>query len=428
MRIFRQHAQGDWSAPVAAIAAALHRPPAIPAVLTLAAADLAGYRLADAETRLRQAMRDHPHDPELPAVHAALAQYLLLTERWAEAWPEWAISQPRQVWPTPVWDGCAMAGETLLLHASNSEDVLLFGRYVPAAARRSEARVVLSVPPELQRLMAGWPDVTVATAEQPSHHRHLPFALLPVLFRARTNNIPETELCPPPPLPVIEAWSRGVTRLRGLRVGVAFNDAALLNAIGRIPGVNLVALREGLPRTDPTVVVRDWVAGFNDLAAAAGLITHLDLIITGDNIIAHLAGALGPGVAAQPGATEVALDSWPRRQFLVPNVTAISVNAAAAIATALGRADRRDSGERIFSYANECHRRRDYRAAATGFRQVLALDPGHAGALGNLAITMLSLGRPGNRGPSRRGRDPRGARLSPAPRASRPGTARVRPI
>jgi len=71
-----------------------------------------------------------------------------------------------------------MAGETLLLHADDSTEVLLFGRYVAAAAQRSQARVVLSVPPDLQRLMVGWTGVSVATAERPSHHRHCPFALL----------------------------------------------------------------------------------------------------------------------------------------------------------------------------------------------------------------------------------------------------------
>ncbi len=72
------------------------------------------------------------------------------------------------------------------------------------------------------------------------------------------------------------------------------------------------------------------------------------------------------------------------------------------VSAALGDRDRHGGGgfatdtpeDRMFDYANECHRRKDYRAAATSFRQTLALNPNHAGALGNLSITMLMLGRP----------------------------------
>ena len=93
-----------------------------------------------------------------------------------------------------------MAGETLLLHADNASDVLLYGRYAAAAALRSGARIVLSVPPNLQRLLVGWNDAAVATANRPSHHRHCPFTALPGLFRARLNSVPDTGLCPAPPL------------------------------------------------------------------------------------------------------------------------------------------------------------------------------------------------------------------------------------
>ncbi len=167
MRIFRQATQGDWTAPITAIAAALQ-------ALPIARADAVTTR-------------------------AAVAERLLLAGRWAEAWPEWDLCQRTPDWPTPRWDGSAMVGETLLLHADNSKDVLLYGRHVAAAAQRSRARLVLSVPPNLQRLMVGWKDVAVATAERPSHHRHCPFAALPVLFRARLDTVPDTDLCPSPP-------------------------------------------------------------------------------------------------------------------------------------------------------------------------------------------------------------------------------------
>ena len=393
MRIFRQMTQFDWTAPVAAIAAALHEPPSVPAVLALTDADLAAGRLDEAEARLRQTLLDRADDSDIATVHAALARTLLLAGRWADAWPEWTAGHPTPEWPTPRWDGSAMSGETLLLHADTAEAVLLFGRYVAEAARRSRARVVLSVPTELQRLMVGWTGVAVATTPRTSHHVHCLFADLPVLFRARPNTVPDTELCPPAPMPLMESWVARLARLRGLRVGVAFDDLALLTTIEAIPGVNLVALRKGDPAR--SVLMHDWSEGFDDLAAVAGLIVHLDLVIAGDNVIAHLAAALGRPVwlitPAQP--------RWPwtpgrEDNEWYPTVRQFPPHATAKIAAALAALTTDTPEDQIFEYANDCYRRKDYRAAAASFRQTRALNPNHAGALGNLSITMLMLGRP----------------------------------
>lgn len=385
MRIFRQMAQGDWSAPIAAIAAALHQTPGIRATVAP----------ADTKTRPRQALLDRANEPDHTLDHAALAHRLLLAGRYAEAWPEWDLSHRESGWQTPRWDGSPMDGETLLLHADNAVDVLLFGRYVTAAALRSRARVVLSVPANLQRLMVGWSGVAVSTVARPSHHRHCPFARLPVLFHARPDTIPDIDLCPPPSPPLIESWSPRITRLRGPRVGVAFDDPSLLMAIGRIDGVNLVGLRKDTRVPDPAVVVHDWCAGFDDMATVAGLIVHLDLVIAGDDEIAHLAAALGrPVWLVSPVAPH-----WPwlpgrEDNPWYPTLRQFPYGSGAAIAAALAALATDTPEDEIFTHANDCHRRKDYRAAATSFRQTLALRPDHAGALGNLAITMLILGRP----------------------------------
>jgi Flp pilus assembly protein TadD len=283
-----------------------------------------------------------------------------------------------------------MAGETLLLHADTVEDVLLFGRYVGAAVARSKARVVLSVPSDMRRLMIGWMDAAVVTAARPSHDRHCPFALLPALFRARPNNVPDIDLCPWPSRPVIESWSPNVTRLRGLRVGVAFDDPLSRNAIAQVDGANLVALT-----SSPWAVERvlDWSAGFDDMAAVAGLIVNLDLVIAGDNAIAHLAGALGRPVWLISPVTP----RWPWIPGREDNPwypTLRQFPSVSAVATELRQMATDTPENQMFEYGNDRHRARDYRAAATGFRQTLALKPDHAGALGNLAITMLMLGRP----------------------------------
>ena len=220
-----------------------------------------------------------------------------------------------------------------------------------------------------------------------------------MVFRARLNTVPDTGLCPSPPLPVIESWSPRVGRLRGLRVGVAFENPALLTAIGKVEAVNLVALRPDIQTPGPDVMVHDWSVGFDDLTTVAGLIVHLDLVIAGDNEVAHLAAALGrpvwlvrPCIPRWPWMPDREDNPW------YPTLRQFPPNAGTAIATALAAISPDAPEDAMFSYANDCYRRENYRAAATGFRQTLALRPDHAGALGNLAITMLILGRPENPG------------------------------
>ena len=384
MRIFRQTSPGDWTAPMAALATALHQPPAARHLLVRARASLAAGRAAQAEDDARRAIAAEPDNPE---AHETLGLCLLLGNRWNAAWPEWSWRH-RQT--APHWNGEAMENQTLLLHADNVEDVMLYGRYVPEAARRSRARIVLAVPPELQRLMAGSPHAAIATTARPAHHQHCKLALLPSLFRARPGTVPDQDLCPQPPLPVIESWSPKVTRLRGLRVGVAFDDPGLLTALTRLPGVDIIRL--GQATADG---VHDWTAGFDDLTAVAGLLAHLDLIVADGNAIAHLAAALGRPVW-------VFLSAAPRWPWLpgrednvwYPTVRQIPCGTEMSILAELAAMTEGAPEDGTFAFANDRYRRADYRAAATGFRQTLAIQPHHAGALGNLSITMLILGRP----------------------------------
>ena len=357
MRIFRQTQDGDWTAPIAAIAAALRTP--WPTTAS-----------APGEGALRSLIADRPDEP---ALRAALADRLLMAGDWAEGW----LWHRRAYTDTDaLWDGTAMEGGTLLLHTDDPAEVLLYGRYIAAAVEWSRARVVLSVPAPLHRLMAGWRGAAISTVPRPAHRRRFPFALLPVLFRARENTIPDIELCPMPPLPVIEAFSPQMTWLRGTRVGVAFDDPVSRARLAEVPGVHLV----------------DLTVAFADLAVAAGVIVHLDLVIAGPGIVAHLAGALGrPVWLIQP-----AVPSWPWLPDRADNpwYPTLRQIAAADVAAALTDFAAGPPEERTFAYANDCHRRTDYRAAATGFRQTLAIRPEHPGALGNLAMTALILGRP----------------------------------
>ena len=236
----------------------------------------------------------------------------------------------------------------------------------------------------MRRLAAAWPDTTLGTEAD----RACAFKSLPELFDTRPDMISS-----PPPLAAIGAWAGRAVRLRGLRVGVAFDHPALLTALGKIAGVNFVALPGFKPVADPEVPVHDWSGEIIDLADAAGLITHLDLIITEGNVTAHLAASLGrpvwllpPDPPRFPWSREQEDNAWypTLRQFISSDT----------IAPALALMATDTPEDQTFAYGNACYRRKDYRAAATGYHQTLALKPDHPGALANLTVTMLVLGKP----------------------------------
>ena len=108
----------------------------------------------------------------------------------------------------PIWDGSPMGGGRLLIHGDQSADVLLYRRYLPLAAKRSGAEIIVSVPAEMRRLAAAWPDTTLGTEAD----RACAFTSLPGLFDTRPDMISS-----PPPLAVIGVWAGRAVRLRGLR-------------------------------------------------------------------------------------------------------------------------------------------------------------------------------------------------------------------
>ena len=384
MRIFRQTTAGDWTAPIAAMAEALKNPPMARHLLTYARASLAAGDTTRAENDARQAIATEPDNPE---AHETRGLALFAAGHWSDAWPEitWRLARSG-----PVWNGEAMDRQTLLLQADTVEDVMLHGRFVAEAARRSGARVVLSVPPDAQRLMSGMHGVSIATSANPPHHRRCPLALLPALFRVRPRDIPDTGLCPHAPPPVVEAWSRKVAHLQRPRVGVAFDDPGLHAALAQIDGIDLVPLSHDIPANENT-----WRAAIDDLTEMAGLLPHLDLVVATGNRVAHLAAALErPVWLLRPNAR-----AWPwlpggEDNPWYPTVRQFAEGTEMSLVAELSAMAATTPAEAMFAFANDRYRQKDYAAAAMGFRQTLALQSQHPGALGNLAMTLLILGRP----------------------------------
>jgi tetratricopeptide (TPR) repeat protein len=276
---------------------------------------------------LRRAIRLRP---SYAAAHLNLGMSLLqqgaLVEGWREYdwWRRLAPVPPGwQGAPETRWNGQDLRRKTLLIRGEQGlGDVLQFSRYATLFARIG-ARVILEVPPPLTRLLASVPGVaqTCAMGEAPPpHDYHLQMMSAPTIFSTGLDTIPDA-------IPYISAdpervrfWGERLSGLAGRKVGLVWggnprvNDPAANLVDGRrsialarlaplldLPGISFVSLQKGGPaaqRADlpPESRPFDVMDEIEDFADTAALCTHLDLVITVDTSVAHLAGALGKPV------------------------------------------------------------------------------------------------------------------------------------
>ena len=233
-----------------------------------------------------------------------------------------ALRIPQRDFRVPRWDGKeSLAGKTVLVHAEQGlGDTIQFARYV-ALLRERGAAVVFEVMPSLKALMASLPGTARVIARDeapPPADFHCPLLSLPLAFETELATIPSST----PYLAPLQArtafWKERLQGLRGLRVGIAWQGNAqverLMWARGRsmplmalaplagIADVALVSLQKGpgaeqllnVPFRDRIVDLgHGFDAGPDAFLDSAAVMANLDLVISTDTSIAHLAGALG---------------------------------------------------------------------------------------------------------------------------------------
>jgi tetratricopeptide (TPR) repeat protein len=212
--------------------------------------------------------------------------------------------------PGRAWTGQTLRGRTLLVAAEQGlGDTLQFVRYLPALADAG-GRVMLRVPPALVRLLAGLPGLAAVLADTdplPPYDFHVALLSLPDrLGLATPCPVPFPYLSAAPAS--IEAWRGRVDALPGRRVGLVWAGnpdfmadhrrslpPAALAPLGAVPGISFVSLQKNAVALPPFGLA-DWSAELSDMAQTAGLVACLDLVISVDTAVAHLAGALGKPV------------------------------------------------------------------------------------------------------------------------------------
>ncbi len=260
--------------------------------------------------------------PDHPEARGNRAVVLLTLGRFAEGWGDyearWRVdgfTTPRRTFDRPAWDGSDLAGRTLLLHAEQGlGSAIQFARYAPLIAERFQGSVVLEAQVPLRRLFATLPGaggrVTVIErgAPPPAFDVHAPLLSAPGLTGTDAQSIPAQ-------VPYLAADPADLAAWRerfggdGLRLGVVWsgnpahaNDrnrsmpAAALAPLADVPGVRLFSLQVGGPMADiaafPPGAIVDLAPDLSDFAVTAAALSHLDLVVSVDTAVAHLAGAL----------------------------------------------------------------------------------------------------------------------------------------
>jgi tetratricopeptide (TPR) repeat protein len=233
------------------------------------------------------------------------------------------LVRARRDLPGERWLGeVPIENKTILVHAEQGlGDSLQFCRYVPMLAER--ARVVLEVPRPLRRLLTSLDRVAevVASGEQlPRFDTWIPMASLPLAFHTTLETIPVAFPYLHADPARVNAWKRRLAALPGRKIGLVWAGSPrtgqpAANAVDRrrsialrnyaplasIPGLCLISLQKGdaaeQARTPPEeMILHDWTSELDDFADTAALVEALDLVISVDTSVVHLAGALGKPV------------------------------------------------------------------------------------------------------------------------------------
>jgi tetratricopeptide (TPR) repeat protein len=260
--------------------------------------------------------------PDFAEGHWNKSLCLLLLGRFAEGW---ALYESRREnfgaanfpdYPRPRWRGEDIKGKTLLLHLVLGLGYpFQFFRYALLAADNG-ARVIFRAHDELVRLLKdaqSGVDVIPSTAPFPAFDVYSPLLSLPMIFGADATHVPATG-------PYLKAEAERVAKWRtrigenGFKVGICWQGnrqasidtgrsfaLSYFESLSKIPGVRLISLQKGdgteqLRALPPGMKVEtlgdDFDAGPDAFVDSAAVMENLDLVITSDTAMAHLAGAL----------------------------------------------------------------------------------------------------------------------------------------
>ncbi len=302
---------------VAAAQAALKLNPNYPqAVVNLGSALQARGELDQAIAMYRQAIALLPQFAE---AHRNLAFALLARGEFAEGWAEYEwrwkcedFPSPKRDFPAPVWNGEDLTGKTILVYTEQGlGDAMQIARFIPLVARRC-GRVFVECQPSLTGLMKtveGASEVFATNAPLPAFDFVIPLMSLPHMLGNTLETLPQEVPYFHPPAERVAAWRDRITAYDGYKIGIVWKgkrkptplrscSLSDLAPLAAIPDVVLFSLQVGegldeLANPPAGMNVIDLGRDFTDFVETAACVANLDLIVTIDTSMAHLAGAMG---------------------------------------------------------------------------------------------------------------------------------------
>ena len=258
--------------------------------------------------------------PNYANAHFNKSAPLLLRGEFAQGWKAFEQRKLKTVplgartFKPPVWLGDRdIAGKTILVHWEQGlGDTIQFSRYVKLL-EQAGARVLFAPQGSLRALMKGLdarPTLVDVDDVSLRFDLHCPLLSLPLALGTRLETIPRRESYLSADSDRIESWRERLGP--GFKIGLAWSGSAFGASVGRSaprslfeglrrPGVRLISLQkgeagDGAPGETIEDLGVDFDAGPDAFLDSAAVIRNLDLVISVDTAIAHLAGALGARV------------------------------------------------------------------------------------------------------------------------------------
>jgi len=262
-------------------------------------------------------------DLEDADAHGNLSQALLSQGDYDEGWREyeWRFKKSEPVEERHLeltkWDGSSLAGKTMLLYTEQGYgDTIQFIRYIPLVAGDGGKIVVECQDANIQSLIAGMPGVDGTILRDTNKHLEydycFPLLSLPLLFRTTLETIPAASGYIIPEHNRRSVWQQIISSKSGstLKIGLVWGgrktkrneDRSLtlnkLIPLLQAPDVDFFSFQMGtdveqLKSMPSNIVIHELGSKLNDFNDSAAALSCMDLVITIDTSLAHLAGALG---------------------------------------------------------------------------------------------------------------------------------------
>lgn len=233
-------------------------------------------------------------------------------------WETEYLASSRRNFQQPLWDGSDIKGRTILLHAEQGlGDTIQFIRYAPLVAQRGP-RIIFECYKELTSLLLGLDGIELFVTrgeELPEFDVHCPLLSLPLVFNTTIETVPaKVPYLKSDPL-LMKRWKNRMQHDNSrCKVGIAwagnpgfkqnrYRNCPLENfsPLVQLHDVTLYSLQKGEEAKQTKNIPKDmklidYTDEFIDFSETAAFVENLDLVISVDTAVAHLAGALGKPV------------------------------------------------------------------------------------------------------------------------------------